>query len=342
MDRDRERHYPNKRPYDGGHSGSSKKQRFDHAHAASKMNGHYESKSRPVIHQLSSLKALDPKALPPLPAIAEKWQSPVFTHPSQGNQELAGGPMLSYDRLEFLGDAYLEIIATRALWNLGGAGLSAARMAAMREGMVKNETLNLYAIAYGLDKKLKISDGSRPARREAQVKIHGDVFEAYVAAVVLSEADGDKALGGNGQLMNLMNGDMPGFKVAEDWLTKLWMASGKLQDVSRQDDVESKGILQKKIGGKGVYLNYVEERDGIVHVGKGIEQYFVGVYLTGWGYENQHLGSGEGLSKKAAGMAAAKNAIETNAKLLEEIEKRKAKAQVAVEKRQEQAEKEGD
>ncbi|RMZ77278.1 hypothetical protein DV737_g4470, partial [Chaetothyriales sp. CBS 132003] len=330
MDRDRERQYPTKRPYDGGHSGhsghsgaASKKQRLVDTNAVSKKqglvstvsktNGHYESKSRPAIHQLSPVKALDAKDLPALPAIAEKWQSPVFTHPSQGNQEVAGGPMLNYDRLEFLGDAYLEIMATRALWNLGAAGLSAARMAAMREAMVKNETLNVYALAYGLDKKLKISDGSRPTRREAQVKIHGDVFEAYVAAVVLSKADGDKGFGGEGVLTN---GDMPGFKVAEEWLTKLWMASGKLQDVSRQEDVESKGTLQKRIGGKGVYLNYVEERERIVHVGKGIEQYFVGVYLTGWGYENQHLGSGEGLSKKAAGMAAAKDAIETKAELL--------------------------
>ncbi|RMZ82791.1 hypothetical protein DV738_g1629, partial [Chaetothyriales sp. CBS 135597] len=301
MDRDRERHYPNKRPYDGGHSGHSshsgtpKKQRFNH----------YESKSKPN--------------LPPLPAIAEKWQSPVFTHPSQGNQELAGGPMQSYDRLEFLGDAYLEIIATRALWKLGDTGLSAARMAALREGMVKNETLSQYAVAYGFDKKLKIGDGSRPTRRDAQIKVNGDVFEAYVAAVVLSTAaGGEKDFGGTGLLLN---GDMPGFKIAEDWLTKLWTTSGKLRDVSRQDDVTSKGILQKKIGGKGVYLNYVEERERIVHIGKGIEQYFVGVYLTGWGYENQHLGSGEGLSKKAAGMAAAKDALDNNTKLLEEVEK---------------------
>ncbi|RMD44462.1 hypothetical protein DV735_g749, partial [Chaetothyriales sp. CBS 134920] len=315
MDRDRERHPPNKRPHDGGHGsagGTPKKQRFSP----------HESKSRPTIHQPSSSKPLDPKSLPPLPAIAEKWQSAVFTHPSQGNQELAGGPMQSYDRLEFLGDAYLEIIATRALWKLGDTGLSAARMAALREGMVKNETLSLYTVAYGFDKKLRIGEGSRPTRRDAQIKVNGDVFEAYVAAVVLSKAEGEKDFGGHGLLLN---GDMPGFKIAEDWLTKLWMASGKVRDVSRQDDVTSKGTLQKKIGGKGVYLNYVEERERIVHVGKGIEQYFVGVYLTGWGYENQHLGSGEGLSKKAAGMAAARDALDNNTKLVEEIEKTKAK-----------------
>ncbi len=189
--------------------------------------------------------------------------------------------------------------------------------------MVKNETLSEYAIAYGLDKKLNILEASRPLRRDGQVKINGDIFEAYVAAVVLSDSrSGFEGAPGTDPIAAMSNA--PGYATAEAWLSALWTTTGRFKDVSSTDDQKSKGELQQKLGGKGVLIKYEQERESIVHVGKGVEQYFMGVYLTGWGYENQHLGSGEGQSKKAAGMAAAKAAMVKNADLIADIEKRKA------------------
>ena len=204
-----------------------------------------------------------------------------------------GLPMQSYDRLEFLGDAYMEIIASRLIWSLfKDNGFTSARMSQVRESLVKNETLSEYSLRYGFDKKLKISpnSGGLNYNSSTAIKLHGDVFEAYVAAAVLSDP-------------------VKGFENVEDWLTKLW--EPRLRMVSTElPDEKSKGALQKIIGAKGIKIEYVDERPPFIDKKHGIETYFMGVYLTGWGYEKTCLGSGQGQSKKAAGMAAAKKALE--------------------------------
>lgn len=62
------------------------------------------------------------------------------------------------------------------------------------------------------------------------------------------------------------------------------------------------------------------------------------MFLTGWGYEKEHLGSGQGLSKKAAGMNAAKAAL-GNKKVLNDC---KIKKEELLEQRRAEEEKEGE
>ena len=245
--------------------------------------------------------------LPELPPISAEYEGSVFTHPSVTPLELQQGISGSYDRLEFLGDAYIEIIASRLIWSLyKDHGFSSARMSQVRESLVKNETLSEYSLGYGFDRKLNISEGSQAQKLTGKTKINGDIFEAYVAAIVLSDTK-------------------HGFETAEDWLTKLW--EPKLRTVSTElPDENSKGELQKKIGFKGVVISYVDERDANIDKKRGIETYFQAAYLTGWGYEKRRLGRGHGQSKKAAGMAAAKDALQ-NTKMMEELMGKKAEAQ---------------
>lgn len=238
-------------------------------------------------------------SLPPLPVIDDKYIDVVFTHPSS---ETASGS--SYDRLEFLGDAYIEVIATQLIFDRL-AHLPAGRMSQVRESLVKNESIGQYTVLYGLDKRLKqykkIQNESKPA---AWLKIKGDIFEAYVAAVVLSTQGG--------------------FATARTWLAQLW--GPKLEAVSAKPEAptKSKEELAKKILVPGVKLSYEDEREPIVHYGKGIETYFVGVYLTGLGWENQFLGSGKGLSRPAAGQTAAAAALDNHPFIDEVIAKRNA------------------
>ena len=217
------------------------------------------------------------------------------------------GHSISYDRLEFLGDAYIEIISSRLIWSLYSShAFSAARMSQIRESLVKNETLSEFSVGYGFDTKLKLNVNAMADNRNTVVKLNGDVFEAYVAAVVLSDPKN-------------------GFERAEEWLTELW--EPRLRGVSTElPDERSKGELQKKIGAKGVMITYVDERDRVIDKKRGIETYFIGVYVTGWGYERRHLGSGTGQSKKAAGMAAAKDALQ-NTEAIEELMAKKAQTQ---------------
>ena len=299
------------------------------------FNGHHNRPSH--LQQWDSPTApprtsLTPSNLPPLPPIAPEYEIPVFTHPALGSAEASASTMLCYDKLEFLGDAYLELIASRLIYNLSTQKLSSARMSQLRESMIKNETLSEYAVAYGFDKKLRIPDASRPVGRTSTLKVNGDVFEAYVAAVALSPfpspppSSNPTARNAETDSGNIMGGPAPGFQTLTRWLTSLWSRSNLLSTLTTLDDESSKPTLQKKLGGKGVLINYVEERPRIIHKGKGIEQYFIGVYLTGWGWDNQLLGQGEGTSIKKAGMAAALDALTRNEALVREIERVKEQA----------------
>ena len=298
--------------HDRGHYGNSQKRKSDHDH-------HHESKrprmdnDRPRQHSSpfkpngysnhSSPQKIPRDELPDLPFITPEFEKIVFTHSSMTPQASQRRKMQSYDRLEFLGDSYIQIISSRLIWSLyNDHGFSAARMSQVREMLVKNETLSEYSVGYGFDRKLSIGSGAKPDLAATRIKLNGDVFEAFVAAVVLSDP-------------------LKGFEAVEDWLAKLWEPRLRTVSLELPDEI-SKGELQKKIGAKGVRLEYKNERDARIDKRQGIETYFIGVYLTGWGYENKKLGCGQGQSKKAAGMAAAKDALE-NTKVIDDCMQQK-------------------
>ncbi|KAF9882647.1 hypothetical protein FE257_005803 [Aspergillus nanangensis] len=229
--------------------------------------------------------------LPSLPPILDEvLEKSTFTHPATSNNIEA-----TYDRLEVLGDAYIELIATRFIWSRY-QGISSGHISQIRELLVKNETLAEYATHYGLDNRAIVpQDYSGQPKR--WIKTKADIFEAYVAAVILSDTTS-------------------GYSTAETWLTRLWLP--KLSDLKIQPPVlHAKEDLAKKIMGKHVKLKYIDEQPPIEH-GKGKQTFFIGVYLTGWGWDNMHMGSGQGSSKAAAGDEAARKALE-NDQLLKEI-----------------------
>ncbi|KAJ5698249.1 hypothetical protein N7462_000254 [Penicillium macrosclerotiorum] len=228
-------------------------------------------------------------ALPPI--LDEQLEKAVFTHSACNSTYDA-----NYDRLEILGDAYIELIATKLVWR-SFPGIPAGRISQIRELLVKNETLAAFADNYGFDRKasMPISYSTQPKRL---IKTKGDIFEAYVAAVILSRPTG-------------------GYRVAEEWLTALWLP--KLSPlVNEKVTLRSKEALAQQIMGKGIKLEYQEERPQVQQRGTGTQTFFVGVYLTGWGWTKRHLGSGQGSSKAAAGDEAAKMAL-SDTNLLSEI-----------------------
>ncbi|KAL5332895.1 ribonuclease III domain-containing protein [Aspergillus crustosus] len=228
--------------------------------------------------------------LPSLPSIMDRQlEQAVFTHPGVGKD-----PQTTYDRLEILGDAYIELISTKLILNQFQQ-IPSGRISQIREILVKNETLADYATKYGLDSRASVPH-DYSSQQKRWIKTRGDIFEAYVAAVILSRPDG--------------------YFVAEAWLSQLW--SPKLESLEESaSHAQSKQILAAKIMGKGVKLRYIDERHCIQHQG-GTQTFFIGVYLTGWGWNNQHLGSGQGLNKSIAGNMAAEQALKNQA-LIDEI-----------------------
>ncbi|PYI16163.1 ribonuclease III [Aspergillus violaceofuscus CBS 115571] len=233
--------------------------------------------------------------LPDLPRILDSAiRNAVFTHPGMKNDISA-----TYDRLEVLGDAYIEVISTRLIWDRF-PDISSGRISQIRETLVRNDTLAEFATRYGFDTKASVpSHYADQPRRWTKTK--ADIFEAYVAGLVLSSpADG--------------------YGIAEEWLTQLWLPIlDRLGD--QRSALHAKEALAKKIMGKGVKLHYADER-APSQQGKGTQLFYVGVYLTGWGWYNKHLGSGQGTNKAIAGDEAARQAL-LNVQLIDEIVKMK-------------------
>jgi ribonuclease-3 len=225
--------------------------------------------------------------LPPLPSIAEPhYAEAVFTHRSLTYQAKAKGLNVgdNYERLEFLGDAYIEVIASRILYSRFPQ-LDVPQQSQLRESLVKNETLGRFAEAYCFGDRLK--HGGHMDKGKAWDKICADLFEAYIAAIVLSSPEG--------------------FSIAERWLTDLW-APQLLEFKERMiENPKAREDLQRLVVGKGIKLNYKEER--AMQTVNGIQNYHIGVYLTGWGFEDEWLGSGQGQNKAQASVEAAQDAI---------------------------------
>ncbi|KAL4903550.1 hypothetical protein BDW74DRAFT_41741 [Aspergillus multicolor] len=230
------------------------------------------------------------KSLPPLPPIPdEQLERAVLTHPG-----VSKDPKTTYDRLEILGDAYIELFSTKLIWNRF-QHMPSGRMSQIRELLVKNETLAEYATRYGIDSRASVPPefSNQPKR---WIKTRGDIFEAYVAAVILSHPHG--------------------YAVAESWLSELWLP--KLETLEESNSFsQAKEALARKIMGKGAKLRYVDEKKPIQHKG-GTQSFFIGVYFTGWGWADKHLGSGQGSNKTIAGNRAAQQALE-NGDLINKI-----------------------
>ena len=231
--------------------------------------------------------------LPDLPPILDPSLAKIpFMHRWNATKERLPSVDGSYERLEFVGDAYVELFASRLLYPLFPQ-MSPGRLSQVRELLVKNETLAEYSLAYNFD---EIADFPRTHKESTGnasklwTKTLGDIFEAYVAALILSDPKN-------------------GFATAEAWLVKLW--TPKLldrKDHNPPENPKAKQELGGKILTRGVKIDYRDE--GKTTVNKEGKIWFkVGVYVTGLGWENRHLGTGKGLSKTEAGTRAAMEAL---------------------------------
>lgn len=297
---------------------------------------------------------------PPLPPIL----SPRIAQAAKTHKGvLKHGETLSYERLEWLGDAYVEQAATILIFNTF-SGLTEGECSQLRELCVKNETLSGFSKRYGLARDAVLPrefhpEGGQEAGgdKKAARKLHGDLLEAHVGAVVLANP-------------------MGGFAQVLAWLKALWAPllskyihaeenrQRRLQAASesrlRQPDgtpsanggassaapgsAESLGQdptarPEEAQNGASVVasapprsaketlatmLNYRDTKLQYNKVGTVPDRenhrqimYKVDVVLDGWGAKNEVLGRGIGRSVKDGGMRAAENALVRNRKQVE-------------------------
>jgi ribonuclease III len=254
-------------------------------------------------------------SLPALPPISAELSKAVFTHRSAVPGKDVMNQSASYERLEFLGDAYIELMASRLIWDKF-KDLPAGRLSQIRESLVKNETLGGITVMYGLDRRLDVARDVR-CNPKYWAKVKGDLLEAYVAAIVLP----DEGMGG------------AGFAAAEKWLHQLWIPKLEGMVEEKAPAFNAKDMLSRKVVSRGIKLEYLNERP-VKQLEGGKQTYFVGVFLTGWGYDKRLLGSGQDLSKFGAGNLAAANALRTP--LIEEIAEKKREFDEVTRRRREE------
>ncbi len=104
----------------------------------------------------------------------------ALTHPSYGGDH----NVTSYQRLEFLGDAVLELSTSRILYERYPA-LGEGQLTRLRSMLVREETLSEVARAWAVGPLIRLSAGEEKSGGADKPSILSDVCEAVLAAVYL-------------------------------------------------------------------------------------------------------------------------------------------------------------
>ncbi|KAK4462566.1 ribonuclease III domain-containing protein, partial [Cladorrhinum samala] len=132
-----------------------------------------------------------PDQYPPLPEIKD----PLLARAALTHSGMRKSPSeLSYERLEWLGDVYIELVASELIFSTFPT-LPEGQLSNFREMLTRNSTLSKFSIHYGLDKRayfprefdLEGRQGGSTASAKRREKALGDIFEAYVGALIRSD-----------------------------------------------------------------------------------------------------------------------------------------------------------
>lgn len=287
----------------------------------------------PVLTQWSPSEVAE--TLPPLPPILDPaMELAAFTH--AGACKEPGDR--SYDKLEWLGDAYLYLMATSFIY-LTFPHIKHGDMCHIREVLVRNSTLGGYSVDYGFDTRIIYPaeyhfdgrQGSARVSAKERDKVLGDVFEAHVAAIILSDPIGGvaktaswiKSLWSTTISEQIKSGTWRGWKAAPSLLapTMSLTPSHQVQVPGGSQVCDARQTLNAELAlaNPRVLIEYRsleadwkrnQKRDPLTNH----RLFTVGAYLVGYG-ETVLLGSGTDKKKKDANLKAAQKALD-NKKLM--------------------------
>ena len=184
------------------------------------------------------------------------------------------------ERLEFLGDAVLELVVTDFLYNKF-TSKSEGDLTAFRSALVNANTLSLVATDIGINDLLFLSKGEAKDKGRARQVILADTFEALIGAIYIDQGYESAK---NFIAQNLFD------KIDDIVLNGLWMdAKSRFQEKA-----------QDRLGATPAYKTTKEE--GPDHD----KQFTVGVFVG-----SELVAEGEGKSKQEAEQEAARHALES-------------------------------
>ena len=205
----------------------------------------------------------------------------ALTHSSYSNEKKNQGIFVdSNERLEFLGDAVLEIVISEYLFSFY-KNYSEGVLTKMRQHLVCEKTLAKIAIELSIGEHINLGRGEEQTDCRRRPKILADAVEALFGAIYLdSRNDSEKSY--------------------EKVIIKLF--SSEIREAFNMQHGDSKTLLQQIVD-KDVFatLEYeVEHEDGPEH-----NKSFTVVCKV----NNNVVGRGSAQTKKDAEMEAAKNAL---------------------------------
>jgi ribonuclease-3 len=186
----------------------------------------------------------------------------------------------SYERLEFLGDAVLELVATDLVF---GAMPNHAEgdMTKIRASIVDETTLAALARGWGLDEAARLGVGEERSGGRDRDSILSDLVEALLAAVYL---DG-------------------GYDAAHAVIRTHWMPL--VEDrIALPDVSDPRSRLQETLARSGREVIFTYARSGPDHAA---------VFTASAIVDGDVIGEGSGGSKKTAAIAAASDALDRDA-----------------------------
>ena len=200
----------------------------------------------------------------------------AFTHRSfiNENRRLASE---HNERLEFLGDAVLELIVTEHLYR--NYQEPEGVLTNWRAALVRTESLSAIAHHLGFSPYLKLSHGEQQGSQRAHEQILANTFEAVLGAIYL---DGGYPLAASFVADNVLS-TLPAILEDGSWLD----AKTRLQEHLQSQDNQTP-------------IYKVLDESGPDHD----KQFVVGVYA-----DERLLGRGQGYSKQAAQKEAAEAAL---------------------------------
>ena len=105
----------------------------------------------------------------------------AFSHTSYANENNTE----SYERLEFLGDAVLELLMSDYLYN--NQSKDEGEMTKLRAHYVCETALYEYSVRLGLNEYLKLGKGESESGGKYRKAIVSDIFESFLGAIYLDQ-----------------------------------------------------------------------------------------------------------------------------------------------------------
>jgi ribonuclease III len=201
----------------------------------------------------------------------------AFTHTSYAHEKKGSDGIPDNERLEFLGDAVLELVVSEYLFHRFPQ-MSEGELTRTRARVVCEPSLAFFAKELEFGRYVRLGKGEEMTGGRTRPSLLADVFEAFIGALFL-----DQGLDMVRRFLHCVV--FP--KVNEEWLANIMDAKSQLQEMVQQERL---GPLEYRI----------VDMQGPAH-----DRHFVAeVYL-----EDKCLGKGAGRSKKEAEQQAASEAL---------------------------------